>query len=84
MFFPRHIGPPGISPRMGGPRGPGMGPGGMGPMGPGYPSNMRGAPPSSMGVPVGMPPMTMAGGPRQPWPPNTSTVGDSFFPYRSL
>ncbi|XP_042225172.1 single-stranded DNA-binding protein 3-like isoform X8 [Homarus americanus] len=69
--------PPGMNPRMAGPRGPAMGPGpGMGPMGPGaYAPGMRGPPPSSMGPAgpggpggpgpggpgPGMPPMTMGG-----------------------
>ncbi|XP_047473507.1 single-stranded DNA-binding protein 3-like isoform X5 [Penaeus chinensis] len=77
--------PPGMNPRMAGPRGPAMGPG-MAPMGPGgYGPGMRGPPPSSMGPGgpggpgpggpgPGMPPMSMGGpGPRQPWTPNTST-----------
>merc|ERR1719341_1800194 len=60
-------GPPGMSPRMTGPRGPGMGPGG-----PGGPVMSPG--PGGPGGPGGMPPMSMGGpGPRQPWTPNTST-----------
>ena len=70
LHFCLFPGPPGINPRMGGPRGPAMA---MGPMGPGgpYGPGMRGpGPPSSMGP--GGPPMSMGGG--RPWTPNTSTV----------
>ncbi|KAK8402611.1 hypothetical protein O3P69_000763 [Scylla paramamosain] len=86
---PTRQGPPGMNPRMTGPRGPAMGPGpGMGPMGPAaYGPGMRGPPPNSIGPGPGgpggpgpggpgpgMPAMSMGGpGPRQPWTPNTST-----------
>ncbi|KAF0306842.1 Single-stranded DNA-binding protein 3 [Amphibalanus amphitrite] len=72
-------GPPGMGPRMVGPRGP-MGPG-MGPMGPGMqygPPGMRGPPPNTLGPGPGqLPAMSMAGpggGPHRPphWPHGSS------------
>ncbi|XP_076061708.1 sequence-specific single-stranded DNA-binding protein isoform X5 [Oratosquilla oratoria] len=84
-------GPPGMNPRMAGPRGMGPGPG-MGPIGPGaYGPGMRGPPPNSMGPGgpggpgpggpgPGMPPISMGGGPgpRPSWTPNTSTTPMSY------
>lgn len=72
-------GPPGMAPRMMGPRGP-MGPG-LGPIVPGGvqgfgPPGMRGPHPGPMG-PGGPVPMSMAGSgvPRPHWPPNASAAG---------
>ncbi|MPC15287.1 hypothetical protein E2C01_008073 [Portunus trituberculatus] len=58
-------GPPGMNPRMTGPRGPAMGPGpGMGPMGPAaYGPGMRGPPPNSIGPGPGGPGGPGPGGP---------------------
>ncbi|XP_037090538.1 single-stranded DNA-binding protein 3-like isoform X2 [Pollicipes pollicipes] len=71
-------GPPGMGPRMVGPRGP-MGPG-MGPMGPGMqaygPPGMRGPPPNALGPGPGQVPMSMAGpgAPHRPHWPHGSSV----------